>query len=236
MIKHRLGFTLIEIVVAVAIFGVIMSIVFPTLVQFLNMRERLQEKHQELTGLQKAFLFMANDLRYAANRLGKDEYGEAGKTTLSIDEDHLIDLTALYPDVNLNGISVPRRLRWMLEDDELRRIQYPVMDPDSATPTATQTLLRDVENVEVEVSFVEDGRNNTDRKWDQQSRLPELISIKVEFLDGVEFRRVFTMVGGDGEAAIAAGTQPSENPAINPSAEGPDASQEPANAPSGRDG
>ena len=51
------GFTLLEIIVAVAIFGVIASIVFPALLQFLDMRERVDEKHQQISGLQKTFQF-----------------------------------------------------------------------------------------------------------------------------------------------------------------------------------
>ncbi len=124
------GFTLLEIIVAVSIFAVITSIVFPGLIQFVDLRERLEEKHLQLIGLQKTFLFLANDLRYTANRLAKDEYGEKEKTTIKVNDDGLLDLTAFYPDINLSGLSVPRRLRWVLEENELKRIQYPVMDPE----------------------------------------------------------------------------------------------------------
>ncbi len=198
------GFTLLEIIVAVSIFAVITSIVFPGLIQFVDLRERLEEKHLQLIGLQKTFLFLSNDLRYAANRLAKDEYGEKDKTTIKVNDDGLLDLTAFYPDINLNGLSVPRRLRWVLEENELKRIQYPVMDPESETRTMVQTLLKEVEDVEVEVSFIEDGRDSTDDKWEEQTRLPDLITLKIEMQSGLEYRRVFSMLGGDTQQAIAA--------------------------------
>ena len=204
MRRTRNGFTLIEIVVAVAIFAVIVSIVFPALMQFLDMRERIEQKHDELTTLQKVFLFMSNDMRYAANRLGKDEYGERGKTTMSIGDDSLIDMTGLYPDINLDGLSVPRRIRWELDDTTLKRIQYPVMDPDSDTRTITQTLLTGVEDIEIEVSFVEDGRESVDDKWEEQNRLPDMVTIKLELESGVEYARHFIMTGGDNKDAVAA--------------------------------
>ena len=78
------GFTLIEIIVASAIFAVIAGIVFPALIQFLEVRDRIEQKHQHIVSLQKTFLFIANDLRFASNRLGKDQFGETAKTTLSI--------------------------------------------------------------------------------------------------------------------------------------------------------
>ena len=198
------GFTLLEIIVAVAIFGVIASIVFPALLQFLDMRERVDQKHQQISGLQKTFQFLANDLRFASNRLSKDEYGDIGKTTLSINDDYLIDLTALYSDLGLQGLAVPRRVRWQLVDGVLQRVQFPVMDPEADTRVMIQSLLENVEDVEVEVSHIADGRDNTDRDWDEQKRLPDLIDVTIKMAKGIEYRRVFSMLGADSDAATAA--------------------------------
>ncbi len=206
MKKHQptySGFTLIEMIVAVAIFGVIASIVFPALIQFLDVRERVDEKHKQVVGLQKAFLFLAQDLRYASNRLGKNEFGDIGKSTLLIGDDSLIDLTANYPDLNLGGLNVPRRVRWVLEEGVIQRIQSPVMDPDGDTRTIKQNLLSDVEEVEIELSVVEDGRDNTSTKWDEQTRLPDMVTVYVTLTSGVEYERSFSMLGGDTLDAVA---------------------------------
>ena len=202
--KFSSGFTLLEIIVAVAIFGVIASIVFPALLQFLDMRERVDEKHQQISGLQKTFQFLANDLRFASNRLSKDEYGDIGKTTLSINDDYLIDLTALYSDLSLQGLAVPRRVRWQLVDGVLQRVQFPVMDPDADTRVMIQSLLENVEDVDIEVSHIIDGRDNTDSDWDEQKRLPDLIDVTVKMGKGIEYRRIFSMLGADSDAATAA--------------------------------
>jgi len=193
------GFTLLEIVIAVAIFGVIASIIFPALLQFLDMRERVVENNKQVAGLQKTFLFLANDLRYAANRLGKDEYGELGKTTFSIGDDSLIDLTALYPDLNLKGLNVPRRVRWLVEDQTLLRVQSPVMDPSADTRTITQSLINDVEAVDIQVYEVEDGRDDVSNKWSEEKKLPDMVEIEVTLNSGVKYRRLFTMLGGEPE-------------------------------------
>ena len=203
-VQIQRAFTLIEMIVAVAIFAVIASIVFPTLIQFLNTRERLEEKHEQLVGMQKTFLFLSNDLRFASNRLGKDEFGELGKATLTIGGDSLIELTALYPDLNLDGLNVPRRVKWVLKDKILQRIQYPVMDPDSDTRVLRQTLLSEVRDIDIELSVVEEGRDNTSKKWDEETRLPDMVTIDIKLENGVEYQRRFTMLGGDKLAAVSA--------------------------------
>ena len=198
------GFTLLEIVIAISIFGVIASIIFPALLQFLDMRERVDEKHQEVKGLQKTFLFLANDLRFAANRLSKDEYGELGKTTMIVNDSGLLDFTTVYPDLSLNGLNVPRRVRWQLEDGVLQRVQYPVMDPGSDTRIMLQSLLEGVERVDVNVSHIEEGRNNTDDKWDEQTRLPDAVEIVIELANNKKYKRIFTMLSADSKAATVA--------------------------------
>jgi len=200
-IRNR-GFTLIEIVVAVAIFAVITTIIFPALLQFLDTRERVTAKQQGLQSLQKTFQFMANDLRYAANRLSKDEYGDKTKTTFSISDDFLLDFTALYPDVSIGGQSVPRRVHWQLIDNQLERVQYPVMDPESETRSIVQSLLSDVQEIDIRASKVEDGRDNTDDKWEEQNRLPDMIEVTIVLEDDTEYQRIFTMLGADSQAAL----------------------------------
>lgn len=229
--KHARGFTLIEIVVAVAIFAVIASIIFPAMLEFLDIRERINEKHQQVVGMQKTFLFLANDLRYAANRLSKDEYGDRGKTTFTLNDDVLLDFTASYPDLSIAGLSVPRRVYWQLEDGQLQRVQYPVMDPDGDSRKIVQNLLAGVDDVEIEVSFIEDGRDNTDDKWSELTRLPDLIEISIEMQNRQTFRRLLTMQGGDSAAALNAASVPPQAGGANPGGSNPGGSNPNSTAP-----
>lgn len=203
-IYGKKGFTLIEVMVAVGIFAVIASIVGPAMVQFLDLRERVNKKQDQLEGLQKTFLFLANDFRYAANRLGKDEYGDEGDATLVVGDDSLVDMTAAYPDYSLGGLNVPRRVRWVLQDNELQRIQSPVMDPGSDTRILRQRLLTGVDDVDIELSMVADGRDDSSKRWDEQNRLPDKVTITIEMDNGIEYSRVFTMLGADNLDALAA--------------------------------
>lgn len=208
-IKLRMtGFTLLEVVVAVAIFGVIASIVFPSLIQFLEMRDRVEERQKQLIGLQKTFIFLANDLRYAVTRTSKDEFGELLKTTLSLNDDSLMDFVTVYPDLNLESLGVPRRVVWKLEEETLVRMQYPVMDPDSDTRVIYQSLLEDVQSVEVEVSSIEDGRSESDDTWEEANRLPDMVTIVITTNDKLEYKKQVTMQPGTQQLPQAPIQQP----------------------------
>ena len=209
------GFTLIEIIVASAIFAVIAGIVFPALIQFLEVRDRIEQKHQHIVSLQKTFLFIANDLRFASNRLGKDQFGETAKTTLSIGDDSLFEVTAGYPDLSLEGVNVPRRVRWELNQGVLQRVQYPVMDPDSDTRVLRQNLIQNIDDVEIEVKSIEEGRDESSDDWEEQSRLPDLLDITITLENGQQYRRVLTMLSGDNNSAVAASLN-AQNSGANP--------------------
>lgn len=206
------GFTLIEIMVAIAIFALIAAIAFPALIQFLDIRERINKKSESISDLQKTFLFLSRDMTYAVNRLGKDEFGDIGKSTMLVGDDSLIELTTSYQDFNLDGSGVPRRVKWLFEDNTLFRVQYPVMDPDGDTRVYRQSLLTGVDDVEITVFSVEDGRDSESKRWREETRLPNMLRIKVEMQSGVDYERAFTMLGGDSEEAIEASRNSQRNP------------------------
>lgn len=187
------GFTLLEIVVAVSIFAIIVAIAFPSLIQFLDIRERINERHTETTLLQKTFLYLANDLRFATNRYGKNEFGDRAKTTILINDKYLLELVTLSQDINLQGQSVPRKVIWDLEDGMLVRTQYPVADPDRDTKSYQLDLMADIANVDIAVNYVEDGKDQSTSKWNKEEGFPALVTIEIELQDGRSYERVFSL-------------------------------------------
>ena len=192
----RQGFTLIEVVVAVAIFAVISSIIFPALIQFLDARERILEKNYQVTELQKFFLYLERDLRFASNRLGKDEYGDSLKSAMTVNDENLFELTAVYPDLRMSGAGVPRRVKWELTEGELLRTQYPVMDPDGDTRVNKRAFLKDIEDVEIIIHYIEDGRSSETKRWSESEKLPDLVQLRLEMKNNIVYERQILMLSG----------------------------------------
>ena len=195
------GFTLMEVIVSVAIFAIIAAITFPALIQFLDIRERLNLKNDSLSDMQRVFLFFNRDVTYAVNRLGKDEFGETVDAPLIVGDDVLLELTTSYQDYELEGAAIPRKVKWVYENEELIRIQYPVLDPDGDTRVYRQRLLENVDDVQIVVYSIDEGRENEDRRWDEEARLPNMLKMVIELKNGVSYEKYATMLSGDREQA-----------------------------------
>lgn len=195
-LERQQGFTLIELVIAVAIFLVISTVTVTAFVKFLDIRERIVDQQKRLSQLQKTFLFMANDVRYAVNRAGKDSYGDIVKMSLQLDnKGTVIELTSAYPDLTLNGLAVPRKIVWEIDEKLLIRKQFPVMDPDGDTQFIRQNMLEGVESVDVLVSQIENQKSNESKRWKEEGKLPDLFDIKIKLENDQVHQRAFQVNG-----------------------------------------
>lgn len=195
-IKQQKGFTLIELVVAVAIFAVVSTITIAALMKFLDIRERITEQQEQLSQLQKTFLFLANDVRFAVNRKSKDSYGDPAKLSLLIDNQGAIaEFSTAYPELSIGGLSVPRKVVWELDDETLIRKQYPTMDPDSDTQFIKQKLLDGVESVAVTMSQIENNKSKDSKRWKEEGSLPDLFNVELKLKNQQAYQRTFQMHG-----------------------------------------
>ncbi len=88
------GFTLLELVIAMAIFAIMSTIAYSGLNNVLTAKERTDEQAQQLVRLQLAFTHMGRDISQAVNRGIRDEYGESQPALVGRDLDgYLIELT-----------------------------------------------------------------------------------------------------------------------------------------------
>jgi len=144
------AFTLIEVLVALAIFGVMSLLAYAALGNSLSSAQLLTERMDRLQAVQRAMHFLTSDLMQASPRPVRNEYGEtlspAVLTTLS--GEFALELTHGGWS---NPVGLPcgtlQRSAYRLEDDELVRYHWNVLDRTFANEPVATVLLDNVESL-----------------------------------------------------------------------------------------
>ncbi len=202
--RHRQhGLTLLEILIAIAVFAIFSAMAYGGLIRLLDSRERIDAERVHWRNLSLAFLRIERDLSLARNREIRDIDGSpraafAGQPT---------DPRALGdPNVELTrgGIYVPngstadlQRVGYRFEDNKLMRVSWPVLDRAPQTKPQSTPLLNDVD--EFNARFYQNGAW-IDR-WpplgtQNAPPLPQAVEITLALKGRGKFTRVF-LVGKD---------------------------------------
>jgi general secretion pathway protein J len=144
------GFTLIEIMVAVAIFAVMSVMAWGALGRSLSDAEMLTDRMDRLQAIQRSVRFITTDLSQAAPRSVRSELGDRQVQALlsSLTSEFAIELT--HGGWN-NPAGLPRgsqqRSAYRLEEDKLVRYHWNVLDRTYSNEPVVIVLLDDVEGL-----------------------------------------------------------------------------------------
>jgi general secretion pathway protein J len=144
------GFTLIEVLVALAVFGVMSLLAYAALGSTLSNADYLSERMQRLQSIQRSIRYLSSDLLQAAPRpvrsdLG-DSYVPAVYSTLS--SDFALEMTHGGWG---NPAGLPRstyqRVAYRIEEEQLLRYHWGVLDRTYTNEPIVTVLLEDVESL-----------------------------------------------------------------------------------------
>lgn len=144
------GFTLIEIMVAVAIFAVMSVIAWGALSNSLNDAEMLTDRMDRLQAIQRTMRLITTDLALAAPRPVRNELGDQQLPALlsSISGDFALEVTHGGWG---NPAGLPRgtqqRSAYRLEEDRLVRYHWNVLDRTFSNEPVATVLLEDVQSL-----------------------------------------------------------------------------------------
>lgn len=146
----RNGFTLIEVLVALAVFGVMSMLAYSVLGQTLSNADLLANRMDRLQSIQRAVRYLSTDLLQIAPRPVRNEIGDGFDPALqaSLSSEFALELTHGGWG---NPAGLPRstlqRTAYRLEDDELVRYHWNVLDRTYANEPVATVLLDDVEGL-----------------------------------------------------------------------------------------
>ena len=157
---HYEGFTLLELLVALAIFSLIAVMAYGGLETVLKQQALTEENAESLAALQKTYLVMQRDIEQAVPRAIRDEFGDRQAPLLGTT---LFQLTrGGWNNPANQPRSTRQRVGYSLEDRQLIRYAWLVLDrAQDSTPTR-QPLAADIESMQVRYL---DEAGNWQEQW-----------------------------------------------------------------------
>lgn len=150
-VRRQAAFTLVEVLVAVAIFGILAALAYGTLSRTLTSADMLTVRMERLAAIQRTVRYLGDDFMQLAPRPVRDELGDNLVPTLRTDFQSNYALELTRGGWN-NPAGLPRgtlqRVAYRLEDGELVRYHWPVLDRTLGNEPIAHALLDGVDNVE----------------------------------------------------------------------------------------
>jgi len=180
--RRARGFTLIEMMVAVAIFAVLAVLAYAGLDAVLRQRSELDQHYQHLHVLQRAYEVMQRDFSQAAPRGVRDELGGPLPALRGDPSGQVVALTrAGYPNPAGARRSQLLRVRYVLRDHQLLRLQFPVLDRAPVGLPEPVVLLRGVRSLHLRYL---DASGNWQLSWPPAgataTTLPRAVEVTVQ--------------------------------------------------------
>lgn len=153
------GFTLVEILTALAIFGVIGVLATRIVAGMIELGATTREHAEGLADLQRAMGIVERDIEQWTDRTIRDELGDP-LPAMIVTGVSLLELTRMGWQ---NPLRAPRaelqRVAYVLRDDKLVRLYWPVLDRAPDTKPVAQLLLHGVTDARFAV-FDENGEKH----------------------------------------------------------------------------
>lgn len=206
------GFTLIEVLVAMAITAVIAVLAYVSLSTVIAGVDSVRLEAEKITTMNRAFQVLARDIRQVVNRPIVDEFG--GRESALEGGPLARQMLALTRAGWHNSVDLPRstlqRVAYYLEEDRLIRASWSVLDRSSSSEPREVTLLEGVESFDLlfldDISALRINRGiDLDRRlWLENwladvsqpntvIQLPAALMIRLELIDWGEIERFYVL-------------------------------------------
>jgi len=196
--KKSAGFTLIEIMVATAIFALIGVGALSVLDTATKTSDNIKQDGDRLNQVQRTFLFLAGDLQQLSSRMARDEFGDMIPSIKS-DPQSSVPMVRFTRLGRRNPAQLPRsnleHLVYSVEDKVLYRTSYTYVDGMVEDDGLKREMLDAVEDMKLKFF---DGENWEDywpigdaAKPEDAQTLPVAVKISLRFTDYGIIERLF---------------------------------------------
>ncbi len=187
--RQNSGFTLLEILVAMAVFAIMAGMAYAGLHTVLETRSSTEARAESLAQWQRFVYTLNEDLAQAIPRGVRDEFGSEQLAFIGGNDSRLLTLTRSVADWSGQSMrSRMQRVEYLLEADGLYRLVWPVLDRTQQSQPRRRKLLT-AEKIELRFYGGEWGS-----VWPASGGgLPKAVEASVQLPDLGDLRRVFTV-------------------------------------------
>jgi general secretion pathway protein J len=195
------GFTLLELLIALAIFSVVAVLAYGGLGTVLEQQHQTEEGAERLEILQKTYLIVQRDIEQAVVRAVRDQFGDV-QPRLAGGAAGLEFTRGGWPNPLGRPRSTLQRVGYALEEQELVRYSWLVLDRAQDSEPVQQVLAGDITGL---VLRYLDGANNWQEQWPPEAtadssgatatELPRAIEVTLEHEYYGEIRWLFRVPG-----------------------------------------
>lgn len=144
------GFTLLELLISLAVFALISAIAYGGLNQVLLARSQTDEQARQLTEIQRAFTFMGRDIEQTVPREIRDGYGDPQPALVgNMFGEYLLELTHTgWSNPASNPRSHLQRVAYTVRDEKLLRVLWYMLDRAQDSTPFESVLMSGVKQLE----------------------------------------------------------------------------------------
>ena len=206
--RRQQGFTLLEMLIAIAIFAALSLAAYQVLQGVLTSDELAKREEAQLTSLQRAFMLLESDISQMVARSGRID-GESNQLLLAAalygqesDDWGMAFMRGgwLNPDAMLPRSQL-QRVGWRLKDNTLERLTFLYPDPVIGAKPRIQAVLTGVSGFRL-FFFNKDEWQD---KWPDRNVLPYGLAVELEVESLGMLRRQF-MIGAGGQRGAQDGS------------------------------
>ncbi|HET8899780.1 MAG TPA: type II secretion system minor pseudopilin GspJ [Rhodanobacteraceae bacterium] len=209
MTRRWRGFSLIELLVAVAIFAVASAMAWAGVAAVARTRERLAAEQDAFAAVTRSVELMARDLEQAVVRPVLDNNG-VSRPALIGDATHIEFSRDGYLGAPGALQSSLERVAWQLDNQQLIRLRWRVLDRAPTSVPLPRTLDHDVRHLNLRYL---DHAGHWQSRWpapDQAdpAALPRAVEFRLDFASVGELRRVIELVNSQPIRDTSTGGEP----------------------------
>lgn len=205
------GFTLVEALVALALFALIALVGYRGLSAVIDARGHLERSERRWRDLDRVFAMWRSDLEATVNRKAIDNFAQS-EDAFKADfdpggaSDAALWLTRLGAP-GADGIpATPQRIGWRVRDQQLQRLTWPAPDRGPRSEPDVLTVLGDVSSLSLRYLWLSSTGPAWDTRWRSpvHTSLPRAVELSLDLVDGRHLVRTFDLPAAPRDASTAA--------------------------------